>query len=347
MAGNRDWGFIRVGLLLGWLGAGCGTSDTPRTTEGQTAPPVLTADDDTPGAGTVVDETDAPPAQADTGTPTEEPLEEEPPPNDPGPSECEGIPDIQPEALGAWTFKSQGSPTYGWCSGTNVDGAGNVYLFTNKFNAWPLSFTVWLQGGGTWGAELADTGDFYATSQAQGLLGHSSNIYRSESEAWLTFVDAANRRLVVHPLEPSRVMAREADPTGGVRALLEDGTLKAYSATGQLLWHTSVSERLNGRGWRLGVNTQGHTLVLAVGPMDSGAAPIEALWVEVRSGCGGAWQGIALAPRHHSPPLGTQSPASASPASTLPPSTSARTSQLPASGGSTHSKVPSSQGGIP
>jgi hypothetical protein len=91
-------------------------------------------------------------------------------------------------------------------------------------------------------------------------------------------VNAATWEVFHRPSEPAELLLTAVDPQGGLRAVLADGTLKAYTAIGETRWTLPVS--LSAPVNVLGVDARGHTLLLAVGDTRFGPATAEGLWVD-------------------------------------------------------------------
>ena len=268
MAWNRGQWFIGVGVLAGWLGAGCETSDMQHVPGQETAPPGLAADDGLPSVGAADT-----PVQADPGTQPEQPREDVPAPSGSSLPGCEAVPLIQPADLVAWKSMTRSTSTRGYCGDAAADGAGNILLTATPANDMSMSFVVQAPDGSSWDGAIPNVNTMSASSQAQGFLGRS--FHPLESTTWLTFIDSVNRRVIVHSEEPLGQPWGAVNPAGGLHEIHEDGTLKAYSGTGQLRWSTSLAPLLSGPVSALGVNTEGHTLVLSVG-----GAAVEGVWVD-------------------------------------------------------------------
>ena len=310
MVGRRAWRFIVAGLFAGGVGAGCGNSAPGSSLEDPPpGPQVIDVEEDAPDTGSVIGEdTSRPGEQTDPVTPPEEPgtggpiedpePEPELPPEEPDPlpdpAECESMPQVTPEALGAWRFMGtmweeyeRASPIT--CDAPASDGAGNVVL--------PLR---WSSGGqdiylGTrTSSDLSGTTEatFTPTSQSGGVLGFSTP--REGGLPWMTYLDTTTLEFTRFPAEAAQVVTTVEDPTGGLRALLADGTLKAYSATGEVRW--SVPVAMSAPLKALAVDARGQTLMLAAGDTRFGASTVEGLWVDSSGQPGLPFLALAQAP---------------------------------------------------
>ncbi|WP_148282215.1 hypothetical protein [Corallococcus coralloides] len=238
------------------------------------------------------------PEEPDTGGPVEDPdpgtsPEEEPDPL-PDPAECESMPQVTPEALGAWRFMGTMWEEYGQysspitCDEPVPDGAGSVVL-PLRWSGGAQDLYVGTQDG--WNLSGSGT-TFTPTSQSGGVLGFSTPA--DGGLPWMTYLDTTSLEFTTLPAETARVVMTAEDPTGGLRAFLADGTLKAYSATGELRWSLAVS--LSAPLKAMGVDAQGQTLLLAAGDTRFGASAVEGVWVDVAGQPGLPFLALGQAP---------------------------------------------------
>ncbi|WP_375757502.1 hypothetical protein [Corallococcus exercitus] len=263
---------------------------------------MIDVQDDAPDTGSVIGEDTSPPKEEpDTGTPPEEPdtggpveqADAELPPEEPDPlpdpAECGSMPTLPPEALGAWDSVMDPAQREFPCGATLSDGAGRGV----SLRYYPPNVSVWVLGKDNYsGGVNFEASHFQPTSQVNGILGFSTPT--GGGLPWMTYVDTSNDQLIHHPAEPAQVVMTAVDPTGGLRALLADGTLKAYSATGQVRWTVPVA--LSAPVKALGVDAQGHTLVLAAGNTRFGPSTAEGLWVDSAGQPGAPFLALAPAP---------------------------------------------------
>ncbi|WP_375757501.1 hypothetical protein [Corallococcus exercitus] len=259
-------------------------------------------DDDVPDTGSVIGEDTSPPEEPDTGNPPEEPdaggpLEQEVPelpPEEPDPiprpAECGYMPTVSPEALGAWDYEFDPAQLNALCGVPVSDGAGRgvmVRLYDQSINVWVIG-----KDHSTFMSLSFAASNFQPTSQSNGVLGFSTPL--GGGMPWLTYLDTTNGQFTHHPPETAPVVRTAVDPTGGLRALLADGTLKAYSATGEVRWSVPVSMSALTRA--LGVDAQGRTLLLAAGTTRFGTSTVEGLWVDSSGQPGAPFLAMAPAP---------------------------------------------------
>jgi hypothetical protein len=279
MAWNMRRWVVGVGLLLGGLGTGCGTSDALGGPSPEAVAPDPTVDEGPSGGG---GGTQQPTEQVDPVIPPEQPVENEPPPPppDPEPSACETFPGFAPEVLAAWKYVEKSTPRDGTCQGAAADGRGNVIVTADNEFSSRMVFTVYPSPGNYgWDGVIEDARNMDLNGQPLGFLGHSWEPY-SGGPTWVTFLDLSQRRIIQHPRQPNGHLASAVNPAGGLHEVLLDGTLQAYSATGELRWSVSLGSLLNGPVRALGVNTEGHTLVLSEGEWAEGAVSVEGVWVD-------------------------------------------------------------------
>ncbi|WP_375759341.1 hypothetical protein [Corallococcus exercitus] len=266
-----------MGLLLGGLGTGCGTSDARGVAAPESVAPEPTVDDGPSEGGAV---TEDPPEQADPVIPPEQPVETEPPP-DPGPSACEALPQPSPAVLAAWRYTTRATPTDGTCQGAAADARGNIIVTTDNAISSRMYFTV-LPSPSSYGWDGSIDGAYHMRLNGQplGFLGHARDPFTGGA-TWVTFLDVSQRRIIQHPRQPDGALLHSAvNPVGGMHEVLADGTLNAYGATGELRWSLSVASLLNGPVSALGVNTEGHALLLSAGAQAEGAVSVEGVWVD-------------------------------------------------------------------
>ncbi|MHA7629097.1 hypothetical protein [Corallococcus sp. M7] len=253
-------------------------------------------DVEVPDEAPVTGEVLPPPEEPDTGDPVNEPEPEpEPgmPPEEPDPLpypwECESMPTVSPEALETWGGVLDPAQTEFPCGATLSDGAGRGV----SLRYYPPNVSVWVLGKDNYsGGVNFEASDFQPTSQVNGILGFSTPT--AGGLPWMTYVDTSNDQIIHHPAETAQVVMTAVDPKGGLRALLADGTLKAYSATGYVRW--SVPVALSASIKALGVDAQGHTLLLAVGTTRFGPSTAEGLWVDGAGQPGAPFLALAPAP---------------------------------------------------
>ncbi|RKH71005.1 hypothetical protein D7X55_08865 [Corallococcus sp. AB049A] len=274
MAWNTRRWVVGVGLLLGGLGTGCGTSDARGEGAPEVVAPEPAVDEGPAGGGAVTEE------PADPVIPPEQPVENEPPPPppDPGPSACERLPQPSPAVLATWRYWERTTPTDGTCQGAAADGRGDIIMLTDNAISTRMYFAV-LPSVTTydWEGSIDEAYRMDLNGQPQGFLGHARDVW---DFTWVTFLDISQRRIIQHPRPPSVSLHSAVNPAGGMHEVLADGTLHAYGATGELRWSLSVASLLNGPVSALGVNTEGHALLLSAGAPAEGAVSVEGVWVD-------------------------------------------------------------------
>jgi hypothetical protein len=241
MAESKKWLFITAGLFVGGVGAGC----------------------ETPAPGMSMEEAPQRPQAVAAEEQTD--------------AECEALPQVSPQALAAWVYDYDPDYSEFKCGAAVPDGAGGVVMVRgvggNSYNS--LSLFLGRDNGWVTGTSYSAF-NFTPASQSGGVLGFSTPV--GGGHPWLTYLDTTLMTLTHHPPEAAPVLMTSVDPAGGLRAFLADGTLKAYSATGESLWSVPVS--LSAPLKALGVDAQGHTLVLAGGNTRFGASTAEGVWVD-------------------------------------------------------------------
>jgi hypothetical protein len=239
MAESRKWVFIAAGMLVGGAGVGCEASEPGDSNEQS---PLRTHADDVAFQ----------------------------------PESCADLPTVSQQALEAWSFDFDPDTWEYKCGASVPDGAGGAVMVRGVDSSYGslALFTFGKDHGGS-GVSL-NASNFTPSSQSGGVLGFTTPV--GGGQPWLTYLDTASLQFIHHPPETAQVVLTAADPAGGLRAFLADGTLKAYSATGSALW--SVPVGLSAPPSALGVDAQGHTLVLAAGTTRFGASTAEGVWVD-------------------------------------------------------------------
>ncbi|MBN8468713.1 hypothetical protein JYJ95_19555 [Corallococcus exiguus] len=294
MVGRRAWRFIVAGLFVGGAGAGCGNSATGRSLADAPEPP-REVDIGVPDPGGVTGEDTPKPDPVDPGKPPEQqphdagvPPEQDAgtPPEQPDPVACEGVPNISQQQLAAFEAWSHGGDREISCFATAPDGAGGALVLRGN----GVTFQIATRSGGSlfW----YSVNDFVATAQPGGMLGITDPI--QDVPQWLLFVDGPTGHARQQQNEAAEIVMTSVDPTGGLRAVLADGTLKAYSVQGETRWSLPVS--LSAPLSAVGVDARGHTLVLAVGDTRFGPSTVEGLWVDSEGQPGQPFLALAQAP---------------------------------------------------
>ncbi|AFE04439.1 hook length control protein FliK [Corallococcus coralloides DSM 2259] len=293
MVGRRGWRFIVAGLFVGGVGAGCGNSapgrsvveppERPQEVDTGVPDPGGVTGDDTPKPDPV-DPGNPPEQQHDAGVPPEQ--DAGTPPEQPDPAACEGVPSISPQQLAAFELWSHRGDREISCFATAPDGAGGALVLRGN----GVTFQIATRSGGSlfW----YSVNDFSATAQPGGMLGITDPI--QDVPQWLLFVDGPTGYARQQPNEAAEIVMTSVDPTGGLRAVLADGTLKAYSVHGETRWSLPVS--LSVPLSAVGVDARGHTLVLAVGDTRFGPSTVEGLWVDSDGQPGQPFLALAQAP---------------------------------------------------
>ncbi|RKH42580.1 hypothetical protein [Corallococcus sicarius] len=296
--GKGRW-FIGVGLLIGWLGMGCGSS-APDNREEEPSTRPESVDPGGSDAGTTVMEEAAPSTEvdggiadagepgpqeeADAGTADAGPLPE------PEPSDCDALPSVVPEAPPEGRLVEHEGYRYLNCGATASDGRGAVVVSWTHYSYNPIDIEAYGPGGDGW-RQTFGSDTFEPYGQANGFLSFSlSNQYS------LSYLDSRTWQLTHYPREPHDLMKSAAAPRGGLRAIFLDGTLKAYGPTGETLWSTPVP--LSGPLRAMGVDARGHTLLVTVGYPEDGSeqVPVHGLWVDASGQPGTPFLALAQAP---------------------------------------------------
>ncbi|MGE6759030.1 hypothetical protein ACQKGO_13505 [Corallococcus interemptor] len=161
-----------------------------------------------------------------------------------------------------------------------MDGLGNIIVTTD--NAISSRMYFWVPPSPStygWEGSIDEAYHMSLNGQPLGFLGHARDVFWEST--WVTFLDIAQRQIIQHPRQPEGALLHSAvNPTGGMHEVLADGTLNAYGATGELRWSLSVASLLNGPVGALGVNTEGHALLLSAGAPSEGAVSVEGVWVD-------------------------------------------------------------------
>ncbi|WP_224370969.1 hypothetical protein [Hyalangium versicolor] len=180
-----------------------------------------------------------------------------------------------PEAPSEYGSTQKYGSKYLNCGPSTSDGAGTVVISTIHY-----SYYMWEFDGFDSGGNHSSTGFYTDTfepyGQAGGFLSFSLN-----NQYHLSYLDSRTWQFTHYPPEPHDPVKVTADPRGGLRALFTDGMLKAYGPTGETLW--SISPNLSGPVQAMGVDAQGHTLLVTHGPSDEngdGTEWVQALWVD-------------------------------------------------------------------
>ncbi|AKF86480.1 hypothetical protein MFUL124B02_27495 [Myxococcus fulvus 124B02] len=203
------------------------------------------------------------------------------------------VPVIQPEALADWKYATQATSTYGSCDYSAVDGAGNIIMTQMPENLRSMGFTVLRPDGSyLWGGGVSNANTMQLLGQSRGFLGRAYHPF--EDLTWLTFIDNVNRQVAVLSEPATGVLWNAENPVGGLHEVGEDKTVRAYSDVGQLRWSTSLATILNGPPHVVGVNTEGHTLVLSIAQTSSGAAEVEGVWVDSSGQPGTSFSALTL-----------------------------------------------------
>ncbi|MBN8231326.1 hypothetical protein JYK02_27810 [Corallococcus macrosporus] len=250
-----------------------------------------------PDPGSVTGEEAPKPAPVETGNPSEQqpevvvPSEQEPPPTpppqeQPDPTACEGVPSVSQQQLAAFEAWSHQGDKYVSCSASAPDGVGGALVLRGN----GVTFEIATRSGSslTW----YNVNDFVATAQPGGMLGITDPI--QDVPQWLLFVDGPTSYARQQPNEAAEIVLTSVDPAGGLRAVLADGTLKAYDVRGETRWILPVS--LSAPLSAVGVDARGNTLVLAAGDTQFGPSTVEGLWVDGDGQPGQSFLALAQAP---------------------------------------------------
>ncbi|MGE6757560.1 hypothetical protein ACQKGO_06065 [Corallococcus interemptor] len=218
--------------------------------------------------------------------PPPESTEPELPPEEPGPTDCEGVPSVSRQQLAAFELWSHSGSREVSCFATAPDGAGGALILRGN--------GVRFQIAASWGGSMTwySVNDFVATAQPGGMLGITDPI--QDVPQWLLFVHGPTGHVRQQPNEAAEIVMTSVDPTGGLRAVLADGTLKAYDVYGETRWSLPVS--LSAPVSTVGVDARGHTLVLAAGDTRFGPSTVEGLWVDSDGQPGQPFLALAQAP---------------------------------------------------
>jgi len=198
----------------------------------------------------------------------------------PDASDCSELPPVLAEAPeGLWTQRY--GTKYLLCGPAASDGTGAVIGATAPLTDYVLDIWGWNPGGG--GSNTGIRSDTFAPyGQPNGFLSFSMWV----DDIYLSYLDSRTWQFTHYPPEPHSLMKVAEDPRGGLRALFIDGTLKAYGPTGETLWSTALA--LSESVAALGVDAQGHTLVLA--------ASGQGLWVDASGQPGPSFRALTHAP---------------------------------------------------
>ncbi|MBZ4414100.1 hypothetical protein K8640_38340 [Myxococcus sp. XM-1-1-1] len=203
------------------------------------------------------------------------------------------VPVISPEALADWKYATQATSTYGSCDSSGVDGAGNIIMTATPENLMTMGFRVLRpDGSDLWNGSISNVNTMQLLGQSRGFLGRSYHPF--EDLTWLTFLDNVNRQVTVHSGPSTGVLWSAENPMGGLHEVGEDKTVRAYSDVGQLRWSTSLATVLSGAPHVVGVNTEGHALVLSVTQTSSGAAEVQGVWVDSAGQPGTSFPALTL-----------------------------------------------------
>ncbi|RKH61495.1 hypothetical protein D7W81_23820 [Corallococcus aberystwythensis] len=222
----------------------------------------------------------------DTGNPSEQ-QDAGTPPEQPDPTACEGVPGVSQQQLAAFEAWSHQGDKEISCFASAPDGVGGALVLRGN----GVTFEIATRSGSslTW----YNVNTFVATAQPGGMLGITDPI-RDDSPQWLLFVDGPTGYARQQPNEAAEIVMTSVDPTGGLRAVLADGTLKAYDVRGETLWSLPVS--LSAPLSAVGVDARGNTLVLAAGDTRFGPSTVEGLWVDGDGQPGQPFLALAQAP---------------------------------------------------
>ncbi|MBZ4375623.1 hypothetical protein [Corallococcus sp. AS-1-6] len=230
----------------------------------------------------------------DAGTVDAGPLPEAPPPLDP---ECAAMPPVMPEAPAQWREHSRSGDKYMQCGPSASDGVGSVvFSHFSTDQSYAMNLHMWFWGEGS-PASLESRGVFLPTDrflafgQPRGFLNFNSAYHDS-----VTYLDSRTGEVTHHPLDQDGYfVSAAADPNGGARGLLDDGTLKAYGPTGELLW--SASTPMRGYVRAMGVDARGNTLIIVAEGYDvGGTTQAQGLWVDASGQPGNPFLALAQAP---------------------------------------------------
>lgn len=229
------------------------------------------------GCGSPKQDTPLPDSPAPEERPTASRVGDDPPPvPDPAPppppvSACAGIPIRTPSVSSEWA--SELLPRDYSCGYGTTDGLGSVIVLAeNDFQHHETRATV-LSPEGTRLNEYPGY-RFLPLGQSSGFLGVNLISY---APYWLAALRHTGELIQETPPQSGDWPFQAEDPTGGL-VLLVGQALTAYDATGTVRWSTTVT--LSGYTRAIGVDRQGHTLILGDGDARFGAGTLEGIWVD-------------------------------------------------------------------